>query len=114
MDSPPRPFSSMELDPAAWLAQGEALFAAGDFAQAVVALERAEALVPEDPAVQRALAPAYRSAGRVPEATAAEYAALALGKRSAIDLYNLGTIFFMAGHYTPATKWYHLALAFDP
>jgi hypothetical protein len=80
----------------------------------LTALLQAEAKEPDRPAIQRALAEAYRAAGLAAEATAAEYAALALEARSALALYNLGTVYFMKELYGPAEKWYRRALALDP
>jgi tetratricopeptide (TPR) repeat protein len=83
-------------------------------AEDLAALLDAEARHPEQPALQRALAVAYRAAGRTADAAAAECAAIALDCRSAPALYNLATVYFRTEAYAPAEKWYRLALAFDP
>jgi len=97
-----------------WLARGRALLRAGKLDAAVTALLRAEAQAPADPLVQQSLAEAYRAAGRAADATAADCAALALQAGSALVLYNLATVYFMATQYPEAEKWYRRALALDP
>jgi tetratricopeptide (TPR) repeat protein len=98
---------------AALCAKAEALLAAGRAGDARDVLEQAEVQAPERAATQRLLAMAYRALGLSTASTAADAAALALDARSALALYNLATVFFMAEQYGPAEKWYRRALAFD-
>src|SRR5271170_8193672 len=85
-----------------------------DEAARVDALRRAAEADPTAPAGWRTLADALAAAGAASEAVAARCAALALEARSAPALHNLATVYFRAGHYGPAARWYRLALALDP
>jgi len=100
--------------PLADLDAGRAWIAAGDLPRGIDALERLATAEPETAAVQRALAQAYRAAGRATEALAADLAATALEAKAPLALYNLATVYFMAGRHGPAETWYRAALRFDP
>src|SRR5581483_4018565 len=62
----------------------------------------------------RALADALEARGAASEAVGARAAAIAVEARSAPALHNLATVYFKAGHYAPAARWYRLALTLDP
>jgi tetratricopeptide (TPR) repeat protein len=83
-------------------------------AHALQELEAAEALVPADAGLHRALAGAYHAAGREIEAKAQTCAADALDAGAPLALFNLGTAFLMVGQNDAAAKWYNLALRLDP
>jgi tetratricopeptide (TPR) repeat protein len=85
-----------------------------DEAARIEALRRAAEADPTAAAGWRALADALAASGEATEAVAARCAALALEARSAAALHNLATVYFRAGHYGPATRWYRLALVLDP
>src|SRR5277367_7090751 len=85
-----------------------------DRQEPIDALERAVAAEPENASAYHRLADALDACGKASDAVAARCAALALEARSAAALYNLGTVYFMAGHYGPAARWYRLALTLDP
>lgn len=85
-----------------------------DAEAALALLLQAEAEAPLDPAVQERLAQVYAALGRQSDATAAAAAALALRQGSALALYNLGTVYYLAHKSTEAEKWYRRALALDP
>jgi tetratricopeptide (TPR) repeat protein len=85
-----------------------------DEAALIETLRRAAEADEMAPAGWRALADALAASGAASEAVAARCAALALEARSAPALHNLATVFFRAGHYGPAARWYRLALALDP
>src|SRR5277367_711043 len=85
-----------------------------DEAARIDALRRAAEADPMSAAGWQALADALAEGGAASEAVAARCAALALEARSAPALHNLATVYFRAGHYGPAARWYRLALALDP
>src|ERR1700722_8921983 len=95
--------------------RGAAASAAGvDGGARIDALRRPAEADPMSAAGWQALADALAEGGAASEAVAARCAALALEARSAPALHNLATVYFMAGHYGPAARWYRLALALDP
>lgn len=67
-----------------------------------------------DPAAHRALAAACRALGNELEARVEDCAAGALESGEPLLIYNLATVYFMAGHRPAAAKWYELALMLDP
>jgi len=85
-----------------------------DETERIEGLRRAAEAEPGAAAGWRALADALEAAGRADEAVAARCAALALEARAAPALHNLATVYFQAGHYADARRWYELALTLDP
>lgn len=97
-----------------WRARGLAQLAAGNFADAADALEQAAAAMPLNADIYRLLAQALHADGRQADALATGMAVAALESGSAMGLFNIGTAYFMNGHWEPAARWYRLALMFDP
>ena len=80
-------------------------------------LELALESAPQDPALHWALAAAYRTQGDELAALAHQIAAKTLEApppRSAINLCNVATGYFMKGEHKTAARWYRLVLQLDP
>jgi hypothetical protein len=97
-----------------WLALGQEYLAGEKYADALHALQQAEALLPLDPEVYRLQAQALEASGLPADAVAAGSAVAALEAGSAPSLFNIGTAYFSNRHWKPAEKWYRLALMLDP
>ncbi len=80
----------------------------------LAALLHAASLTPTDPAIHRALAVAYRALGRELDARVEDCVVNAIEAGQPLAIYNLATIYFMAGHRAAAVQWYELALTLDP
>jgi hypothetical protein len=96
------------------LALAQEYLSAGKPADAMQALQQAAEAMPLNPEVYRLQALALHATGQIPEALATGMAVSALERRSAPALFNIGTAYFMNRHWTPAKKWYRLALMIDP
>ncbi|MDB5990003.1 MAG: hypothetical protein JWQ10_1406 [Herbaspirillum sp.] len=97
-----------------WLALAEEYLAGGKSADALHALQQAEAILPLAPQVYRLQAQAFHASAQQAEALAAGMVAAALEENSAEALFNIGTAYFTNRHWKPAIKWYRLALMLDP
>jgi len=100
--------------PGGWLEVGAAALAMGDQAAALHAYGEARRRSPLHPQVYVGLAAVLDAQGQGREALAHRMAAMALGSRSALDLYNIATAYLMAGHSESAESWYRLTLQLDP
>lgn len=96
------------------LSAGSPILATGNLADATDALEQAAAAMPLNADIYRVLAQALHAAGRQADALATGMAVAALESGSAMGLFNIGTAYFMNGHWEPAARWYRLALMLDP
>ncbi|MBI2977694.1 MAG: tetratricopeptide repeat protein, partial [Rhodospirillales bacterium] len=99
---------------AALEARGNALAAAGRFAEAAAAFERALRRRPGDFALLCNLGSALKELGRVAEARQAYRGALALEPRSAAALSNLAQLEAESGDHAAAQALYKRVLALDP
>jgi len=110
----PQDAASVAAVSADWLAAGAAALAALDAERAREAYQAAiagDALAPE---AYQGLSAALDMIGRASDALACRMAALALQSGSALDIYNIGTAYLMAGRKPQAESWYRLALRVDP
>jgi len=101
-------------DCAAWQRVGAAALAAADAERARQAYQTAIACDALAPEAYQGLAAALDLQGQASDALACRMAALALHSRSALDIYNIGTAYLMAGRKPQAESWYRLALRVDP
>ncbi|MDB5777182.1 MAG: hypothetical protein JWP38_3315 [Herbaspirillum sp.] len=108
--TPPNP----DIDGKIWIAIGQERLAAGNPTEALQALQRAATMLPLNADVYRVQAAALHANGQQPQALAAGMAVEALERGSAVDLFNIGTAYFMNRHWEPAGHWYRLALMLDP
>ena len=97
-----------------WLLRAGSLLDDGCLEPARLALRQADAMAPDEAAIYRGLAMAYRAADLEGEAVVAEMAAIAYEQDSALMLYNLATSFLMTQRTAAAERWYRACLRLDP
>jgi len=97
-----------------WRAAGASALLTPDAARARQAYQAAILCDPLLPEGYQGLATALEALGQVSDALACRMAALALQSGTALDLYNIGTAYLMAGRRPQAEFWYRLALRVDP
>lgn len=96
------------------LAAGAAALEAIDGERARQAFQAAITFEPPAPEAYQGLATALDLLGQASDALACRMASLALQSGTALDIYNIGTAYLMAGHKPQAESWYRLALRVDP
>jgi tetratricopeptide (TPR) repeat protein len=95
------------------LAMGRLLHRAGRHADAVKALQQAAAQLPLNVDVYRALVDALDASGQVADAASARIGIDAIGRRRAIDLYEIGRVYAKHRQWDAAGHWLERALMLD-
>jgi glutathione synthase/RimK-type ligase-like ATP-grasp enzyme len=90
------------------------LHRAGRHAEAVRALQQAAVLLPLNLDVYRALAEAMEADGQAADAASARIGIDAIGRRNALDLYQIGWIYCRHRQWAAACHWFERALMIDP
>jgi glutathione synthase/RimK-type ligase-like ATP-grasp enzyme len=86
----------------------------GRFSDAVLALQQASAAMPLSLDVYRLLAEALQADGQTADAMSARIGIDAIGRRCALDLYQIGRVYSKHGQWEAAGHWYERALIIDP
>jgi tetratricopeptide (TPR) repeat protein len=97
-----------------WLTLGRACIQAGRFRDAIRALQQASAALPLDLDVYRALVEALQGDGQIADAMSARIGIDAIGRRCALDVYQIGRVYSRHGQWPAACHWYERALLIDP
>ncbi|WP_454690925.1 tetratricopeptide repeat protein [Achromobacter aloeverae] len=97
-----------------WLVLGRALQRAGRHADAVSALQQAASRLPLNADVYLALVVSLDATGQKADAASARIGADAIGRRRAIDIFEIGRVYAKHRHWEAAAHWLEKALLVDP
>ena len=97
-----------------WKVLGSALMLSGKREDALISMQRAAALSPEDDEIHLHLANAYMILGRLGEAEASYRKSLQITPDLAVAHYNLGSIYTIQSRFVEAESSYRRALGINP
>ncbi|MFC4274808.1 tetratricopeptide repeat protein [Achromobacter aloeverae] len=106
--------AALQLTGEEWLVLGRALQGAGRHADAVAALQQAASRLPLNAEVYQALVVSLDATGQTADAASARIGADAIGRRRAIDMFEIGRVYARHRQWEAAAHWLEKALLVDP